>query len=322
MTRSVWFSISALGALHLPVLFAGFVAPYSYEEQNRDFPYRPPARLYCWREGHLHPPFFYAWRVAQNGECYQDRSTPVPIRFFVHRPGLHLFGTDGNGKIFLLGTDGYGRDQFSRLLFGGRVSLFAGLAAACLALLGACVAAYLAGLARWADEITMRLVELSIVIPSLYLLLAVRAVIPLQTSGAKTFAVLVGIIGLTGWARPARLIRGAMLSAREREYVIAASHFGGGRLYVFWRHILPQLSGILLTQLATLVPQYMLIEVTLSFVGLGVDEPAPSWGNMLAPLHEYAVLENCPWMFAPAFAAFAATLAYYVFSLESGHADS
>lgn len=328
---TVWLAILALVASHLFILLAGFFAPYSYEEQNREFPYLPPARLHLVHEGQLHRLFVYPWRIGQKGEYYEDRRIPITIRFFVCRqadgevsPGstgrwkLRFFGADAGEKLFLLGTDAYGRDQFSRLLFGGRVSLFTGLFAACIALLAGCIAGYLAGLGRWSDEIVMRLVELSLSIPPLYLLLAVRAVIPLKTGSGNVFALLAAIIGLTGWARPARLIRGAVLSAREREYVIAASRFGAGRFYLFRRHILPQLSGIVLTQLAVLVPQYMLVEVTLSFVGLGIDEPTPSWGNMLAPLHQYAVLENCPWMFSPAFAAIAATLAYYILSLESG----
>jgi peptide/nickel transport system permease protein len=118
------------------------------------------------------------------------------------------------------------------------------------------------------------------------------------------------VLGIAGWARPARLIRGAVLSVKEREYVTAARAFGASDLYILRRHILPHTSGIVIAQTVSYVPQYVLVETTLSFFGLGVSEPTPSWGNMLAGLQQYSVLQSCWWMFAPAFALVAIFLIY------------
>ena len=325
---AVRLAIICLALSHITVLFAEFFAPYGYAEQNRDVPYLPPCPVHVFRNERLVRPYFYPRRVTSTGAYIQDRSTPVPIRFFVHgsryalfdiipsrfSSDLHLMGADGNDRFFLLGTDGYGRDQLSRLIFGGRISLLAGLFAAALALLLGSILGAVAGMGGWIDDAVMRLVEIFLSVPTLYLLFAARAAIPLRAAPGRVYFVLIAIIGLTGWARPARLVRGAVLSLKEREFVAAARAFGGSEFYVFRRHILPLAAGIVLTQFTVLIPQYMLAEVTLSFVGLGVDEPAASWGNMLVPLQQYAVLDSCWWMFAPACAAMLITLAYYVLS--------
>jgi peptide/nickel transport system permease protein len=157
----------------------------------------------------------------------------------------------------------------------------------------------------------MRFSDLFLALPWLYLLFAVRAFMPLHIEPAQAFMLLIAVIGFIGWARPARLIRGIVLSAKERSYVLAARGFGASDLYVMRRHVLPETSGVLLTQAALLVPQYILAEVTLSFLGLGVGEPVPSWGNMLASLQKYYVLTSYSWMFAPGLALIPVFLLYY-----------
>ncbi|HXN24111.1 MAG TPA: ABC transporter permease, partial [Candidatus Dormibacteraeota bacterium] len=152
------------------------------------------------------------------------------------------------------------------------------------------------------DQVLMRGSELFLALPWLYLLFAVRAFLPLQITPAKAFLLVVAVIGFVGWARPARLVRGVVLSAKERNYVLAARGFGASEFYLLRRHILPQVFGLLLTQAALLVPQFVLAEVTLSFLGLGVGEPAPSWGNLLASLQQYHVLASYWWMYLPALA--------------------
>jgi len=156
----------------------------------------------------------------------------------------------------------------------------------------------------------MRLVELFLVLPWLYLLLAVRAFLPLHITPAQTFFLLIAVIGMIGWARPARLVRGVVLSAKSRKYVVASRGFGASDFYILRRHVLPYTYGILLTQAALLVPQYIVAEVTLSFFGLGLSEPTPSWGNLLANLQQYKVMVAYWWMFAPAFALVLVSLGY------------
>jgi peptide/nickel transport system permease protein len=135
--------------------------------------------------------------------------------------------------------------------------------------------------------------------------------LPLTIEPLQAFVLILLVVGLVGWARPARLIRGVVLSARAREYVVAAQCAGASDVYLFRRHVLPQVLGVMLTQAAVLAPQYILAEVTLSFFGLGVAEPVPSWGNMLAGLQRYHVLTSYWWMFAPGLALVPVSLLFY-----------
>jgi peptide/nickel transport system permease protein len=146
----------------------------------------------------------------------------------------------------------------------------------------------------------MRLAELFLALPWLYLLFALRAFLPLAVSPLQAFFLIIAVLGAVGWARPARLVRGVVLSAKERDFVRAARGFGATSVYLLRRHILPEASSVLLTQAAILVPQFVLAEMTLSFLGLGVPEPVPSWGNLLSSLQQYSVLVSYWWMYLPA----------------------
>ncbi len=300
MTRrtKIGLALAFLGILHCAVVFAGFLAPYPYAQQHREFPYAPPTRI------HFHPrPFVYGW--AQGRE---DTARSYPVQFFVHG---RLFGVPEPGVIFLLGSDGYGRDLFSRLLYGGQVSLLTGLLAAFLSLGLGLVLGTAAGFqGGWLDQLLMRGGELVMALPWLYLLLAVRAFLPLHITTVQAFFLIVAIIGGVGWVRPARLIRGVVLSAKERGFVLAARGFGASDAYLIRRHILPMTLSVLLTQATVLIPQYILAEVTLSFLGLGVGEPVPSWGNMLAEARQYHALVEHGWMLAPGLATIPVLLGY------------
>jgi peptide/nickel transport system permease protein len=162
----------------------------------------------------------------------------------------------------------------------------------------------------WLDRLLMRTGELVMALPWLYLLLAVRASLPLHITSTQAFFLIVAIIGGVGWVRPARLIRGVVLSARERGFVLAARGFGASDAYLIRRHILPFIVDVVLTQATVLIPQYILAEVALSFLGLGVGEPVPSWGNMLAEAQQYHALVAHIWMLAPGFAIIPVLLAY------------
>jgi peptide/nickel transport system permease protein len=322
----LWLALILLASAHILVIFAGFFAPQDFAEQDRTLPLAPPSRLhFVDSQGRFHVvPFVYRIMPssARPGEYLEDPSRMFPLDFFVRGApyrvaGMftsrgHLFGVEPPAKIFLLGSDEYGRDQFSRLLYGGRVSLFAGLLAAVLsvttgALLGACAGFY----GGWLDGALMRLSELFLALPWLYLLLAVRAFLPLRVSPSEALLLAITTIGLVGWARPARLVRGAVLSARESNTILAARGFGASDFYLMRRHVLPETLGVVLTQAALLAPQYILAEVTLSFFGLGVGEPVPSWGNMLSSLLKYYVLSQCWWMLSPGLALIGISLLYY-----------
>lgn len=319
----------ALVALHLPIVCAGFVAPYAPAAQHRSFPYAPPIRLHLVdRRGHLHlTPFFYAAAPAGSGGEIggEDRSRAIPIRWFARgepyrlfglfESSLHLFGSDPDAPLFVLGTDGLGRDQLSRWLAGGQVSLLAGLFAASLALgigtFAGLVAGYFGGRV---DELLMRGTDVFMALPWMYLLLAMRASLPLRMPPLQAFAAVVAAVGICGCVRPARMIRGLVLSARDRSYVTSARGFGAGDAYLMRAHILPAAYSTLLTQAAMLVPQFVVAEVILSFLGLGVADPLPSWGNLLAPLQQYYVLATCWWMFIPAVMSSFVFFIYYRFA--------
>ncbi len=310
---------------HSVILLAGFFAPYGFDAQNRTLAFAPPSQVrFLDARHHLHRPFIYRLtpRPGSFDEYQEDRSAAFPIRFFtVGTPykvlgtvasRRHLFGVNGDAHLFLMGSDAFGRDEFSRLLYGGGTSLFAGILATLISLSIGLALGGLAGFyGHWVDDIIMRASEVFLTIPWLYLLLFVRAFLPLKTNATSLFLLLIAVLGFLGWARPARLIRGVVLSAKEREYVMAAKGFGASDFYLLRRHILPHVSGVVVTQTALYIPQYILAEVTLSFFGLGVSEPAPSWGNMLGGLQQYFVLESCWWMFAPAGALIAVFLAYH-----------
>jgi peptide/nickel transport system permease protein len=324
--RAIAIPLVLLGSLHLVVLGAGFFAPYDYALQNRSLPFAPPTRIHfvdsrgAW---HLRP-FVYRWVEEPGGfgSYIEDKRQEYPLQFFVRGDGyrlagsissrLHLFGIAEPARIFLIGADAYGRDQFSRLLFGGQISLFAGLLAASLTVgLGLAFGTFAGFYGKWTDEAIMRIAELFLALPWIYLLFAVRAFLPLDISPAAAFGLLVVLIGSVGWARPARLVRGVVLSAKERNYVLAARNFGASDLHLLRRHILPQAVGVTLTQAALLIPQYILAEVTLSFLGLGIGEPVPSWGNMLASLQQYHVLASYRWMAIPGLALIPVSWCYF-----------
>jgi peptide/nickel transport system permease protein len=300
--------------LHGVIAAAGFFAPYDPVEQDRDRPYLPPVRIHfvdVHRTFHFRP-FFYPLRLQQGSfdQYEEDTSSAAPLRFFVMGARyrllgvvpfrLHLFGTEGT-RIYVLGSDGYGRDQLSRILYGGQVSLLSGLLGAGVTLLLGSLIGMAAGFyGGWRDDLLMRIAELFLALPWLYLLFALRAFLPLTVSPVEAFLLVVVVIGMVGWARPARLVRGVVMSVKERDFVQAALGFGASDAYLLRRHILPETVGILLTQAAILIPQFVLAEMTLSFLGLGIPEPAASWGNLLTSLQQYSVLVSYWWMYLPA----------------------
>jgi peptide/nickel transport system permease protein len=331
MTRSVWL-VRVLVGVHLLILLAGFVAPYDPTVQARTVPFAPPVRPHVVdASGTFHlRPFVYALVPDLAGDSYiEDTSVRYPIRFLAHGsrytilPGLqndiHLFGVDEPARLAIFGTDGYGRDVFSRVLHGARVSIMAGLLATLCALVAGTVFGTVAGFAGGAvDKIVMRAADVFMAVPWIYLLFAVRAALPLQIDTRAAFLLLVAVLGIVGWARPSRLIRGIVLSAKERAYVLAAQGFGAAPLYVLRRHVLPQTYGVVLTQAGLLIPQFILAEVTLSFLGLGVGEPDASLGSMLGTLQQYHVLASYWWMFAPAVTLVLVAAAYHALT-SLGH---
>ena len=313
--------VAWLALLHVGAAGAGFLAPYDPAEQDRSAPLAPPTPIHFRDpEGAYHArPFVCAGGNASRLEDCQQR---FPVRFFVSGPGrsiLGLFrsgwrlvGVSSPGGLHLMGTDAYGRDQLSRFLYGGQVSLLRGLLACAISMAAASLLGMLAGyFGGWVDDALMGAAEISLALPWLYLLVAVRALLPFDEPPRTAFLIICLLLGLAGWARPARLIRATALAARERAYVLASRNFGASSPHILRRHILPQLLPVCATQSSLLIPRYILAEVTLSFLGLGVNEPVPSWGNMLAPLQHYSALIQGWWLFLPALILVPTSLAYF-----------
>jgi peptide/nickel transport system permease protein len=202
---------------------------------------------------------------------------------------------------FWLGTDELGRDRFARLLYGTRVSLLLAPAAALLSTLIAALiggaAGYLSG--RWERALTAG-VDLFLSLPWLFLLLAVRALLPLNTSPLTSVVITFLLLGCLGWAGPARIIRAGTRTLVDSDYLVQAAASGVSRRRLFWRHLLPNLRPILLAQFWISVPLFILSEANLGLLGLGVSEPLPSWGVLLRELENYSAVLRNPWMLTPA----------------------
>ncbi len=219
-------------------------------------------------------------------------------------PGIpcdwHLFGTTGTGKLNLLGTDEQGRDQFSRLVYGGRISLFIGLIGVLISfpigmILGG-ISGYFGG---WIDAIIMRVAEVLMTLPSLYLLVALASVLPDRVSSSQRFLLIVVITSFISWAGLARVIRGQVLSIKEREFVQAARAMGAKPLYIIIRHVIPQTATYLIISATLAIPSFIVSESVLSLIGLGIQPPDPSWGNLLSIATNTSILIFQPWLIWP-----------------------
>lgn len=201
---------------------------------------------------------------------------------------------------FWLGTDELGRDRFARLLYGTRVSL---LLAPAAALLSTLIAGLIGGAAGYLGGRSERAVtagiDLFLSLPWLFLLLAVRALLPLNTSPIASVAITFALLGFLGWAAPARIIRAGTRTLLASDYLLQAAASGVSRRRLFWRHLLPNLRPVLLAQFWISVPLFILSEANLGLLGLGVSEPLPSWGTLLRELENYSAVFENPWMLAP-----------------------
>ncbi len=305
--------------------FADFFAPYGLETQNRTLNYCSPTRIRFFDEsGSFHfRPFVYGKVLAdRKWTRYSDDTSKIyPIKIFIKGepyklfgiiPGeRHLFGVEDEGHVFLLGTDQFGRDVFSRLLFGGRISLSVGLVGIFLSftfgMLAGGISGYFGGIV---DTVIMRFTELIMSIPGLYLILSLRAAFPTTIESDKMYLIIIAILSFIGWAGMSRIIRGMVLSIKENDYVIASRALGFGHMRIIIRHILPNTLSFVIVAATVSIPGYILGEVALSFLGVGIAEPVASWGNMLKQAQSVRVLTSFPWIITPGYVIFLTVLAY------------
>jgi peptide/nickel transport system permease protein len=290
-----------LGAIAAPV-----VAPHATGDRFPDLLNAPPTRPHVIdHEGNLRAPFIYPLRIANRLEqrFEQDTDAPVPLRWLT---GGHLVESDdARMPLLLFGSDSYGRDVFSRLLFGARVSLALSIAAALGAItVGGLVGAISGYSGGSTDEVLMKGADLVMVLPAMYVALALRAVLPLVLEPSMVFAFLTGIFAIIGAPFVSRGVRGIVRTERRLEYAAAALSLGAGHARVLCRHLLPAARGFLAVQLTILVPAFIVAEATLSFVGLGFTDPAASWGTMLQEASNVRTFADFPWLLSPAAAIF------------------
>jgi peptide/nickel transport system permease protein len=294
------------------VIGAAIAAPWlAPNDPNTRFPdliYAPPTPVRLFGDAgalYINTPRLVS-RLERRFE--EDPSRPVALRLF--REGKLITGDSAAGApLLLLGADAYGRDNFARLLYGGRatlaVALVATLAAAWLGMLIGGMSGIAGGPL---DAVLSRLSEFVLVLPTIYVALALRAVMPLALSPAQVFALLVGIFTLLGWPIVARGVRAIVLTERQRDYVAAARAAGASPTRVLLHHLLPAANGYVLTQASLLLPAFILAEATMSFVGLGFQGDVATWGTMLHDASNVALLGDAPWTLAPAVPIFLVTL--------------
>ena len=316
-----------LGIIYFALFFADFIAPYTKDFSDRTMAYVPPSKIFTIDEnGKLSKPYTYNYKREFDSEELKiiytlDRSKKHYVKFFSQgQPykflGLipmkrHLVTTDKDGRLFLLGTDINGRDVFSRILFGGRISMTIGFLALFvlfpIGLLYGGIAGYFGGKT---DMIMMRFAEAVMSIPSFYLLIILASILPSGMTSVQRFMLIVIILALIGWAGFARVVRGMVLSIKNQEYVQAAKSIGASRLRIIIKHILPQTTSFVIVAMTLSVPSYILSESGLSFLGLGIQQPDASWGNMLKEAQEYTNIIYRPWLLTPGFLIFIAVLAF------------
>ena len=309
----IWASGVTLAAFYLMALAAPIVAPYDFAEQNRDFPNCPPSSLHVnppnrWGEALLYThPLVLADPLTRRYE--ERRDVRVPVRVLFHG---HVFTTAPCApKFFVLGTDSLGRDLFSRIVYGGRVSLSIGVVGVAISFtIGTLLGSFAGYVGGWVDNIIMRFVEIEMSLPSFYFLLALAAIIPPSLSSAETFFMIVIIMSFIRWAGFARIIRGMVASIREREYVQAARALGATRTRVIVRHVIPATFGYTIVAATLSIPGFILGESALSLLGLGIQEPNASWGNLLADAQNVQSIAQFPWILAPGLFIFVAIMAF------------
>ncbi len=293
--------------LALLALAAPWISPNDPRAQFPDRAFAPPMGIHVRDVDGWHAPFVYRQtlrdRVDRTFTTETDRR--VPLRWF--RDG-RVVSVDADGPLLLLGADSLGRDVWSRLWHGARLSLGVALLGSAGALLVGALLGAIAGARRgWLDTVLTALADFIVVLPAVYLVFVLRAALPLTLEPRAVFVLLGALFVIAGWPHVARGVRAIVAAERTRDYIEAARASGAGfpRLLA---HLIPASYGFLRTEFVLLVPAFLVAESTISFLGLGFPEPLPSWGLMLRDASSVSAMQTAPWTLAPALALFAVVL--------------
>ena len=315
--RLGFFCAMLLLAMYITAYLSDFVTPYATDTRNVSAINAPPMSIhFIDKNGQFHfRPFVYGWDRSINPDTWarEYRENPelvFPIRFFSRcEPyklwGLipletHLFTVQNDQYIHLFGTDPLGRDMFSRVIHGARISLSIGLIGATLTLFFGVLLGGLSGyLGGWTDRIIQRIIEVLQSIPHLPIWMALSAALPVSWSPLLTYFGVTIILSLLAWPGLARQVRGRFLALREEEFVVAARLLGARKLRVIFRHMLPNFLSHTITIATLAVPAMILGETALSFLGIGLRPPVVSWGVLLQQAQNYQVIVMSPWLLIP-----------------------
>lgn len=342
MWQQVWrrFSQHKLGVLGastivllaVVALFSDFIGPYQPGQQYRNFGYAPPSSIHFFDDGGFSfQPFVYGLKRALDPALgvpvfKEDTAQKFPIKVWVEgdpysffglfKTNVHLFGTGTNnkrsaGQLFLFGTDKFGRDLFSRVLAGARISLLIGPLVILISFFLGIVFGGISGFyGGWVDNAIQRVTEVTMAVPRLALLLAFATVIPAKADPIVRFWIIVFVLALVSWAPLTRVIRGQFLALREEDFATAARALGAGSSRIIFRHILPNTITYLVVSATLAVPNIILLESALSFFSYGIQEPLVSWGMLMQKTQSVFEIEFHPWFLIPGFFIVITVLAY------------
>ena len=323
---AVWSGLVVL-AFYGIALCCEFLAPYTLTDQHLTHLYAPPQRLHLMGPDRLHlRPFVYGLKGMRHPQTLrkvyvEDTNQLYPVRLFARGPtyrlwglvetNIHLLGVDPGGTLFLLGTDSLGRDLFTRILYGARISLTIGLIGVLLTFVfGLGVGAASGYYGGWLDNLIQRLIEILRSFPSIPLWMALSAALPSSWSPLQVYFGITVVLSFLGWTGLARVVRGKILSLREEDYATAAQVAGTGQGRIMLRHLLPGFTSHIIVSLTLSLPGMILGETALSFLGLGLRPPITSWGVLLQEAQNVQAVALQPWLLAPALFVILVVLAF------------
>lgn len=317
-----------LGLFYLVVIFADFLAYADPHRSEAQHSFLPPQPIHWFEEGAFRPHVF-GLTGKRDPRTFKrvykpDPNKKVPLILFAHGyeykflglfpADVHLLGVEGaapEDSIFLLGTDQQGRDLFSRLMLATRLSMVIGLAGVALSLFLGILLGGLSGLYGGAmDIVIQRVIEIVRSIPTIPLWMALAASVPSEWPITRVYFIITLILGVIGWTTLARVVRGRFLSLRTEDFVTAAELAGASQLRIIFRHMVPSFLSHIIAATTLAIPQMIIAETALSFLGLGLREPAISWGVLLKDAQNVQAVAITPWLLLPAIPVIIAVLAF------------